>query len=121
MVNVSTAPRHQQPFYAALVHMPGQRPKHAVMHADGPFGAPAQSVGDFEVLLLVGAGIGVTPFASVLRHLVAQVEAARCTVCHTVSCRHSSLLKTGALHCLWWAAHFCYRGVHLLVLMVHHA
>lgn len=37
---------------------------------DGPFGAPAQGYRDYSVLLLVGAGIGVTPFASVLSDLV---------------------------------------------------
>eukprot|EP00803_Ostreobium_quekettii_P008296 evm.model.scf_2567.1 EVM.evm.TU.scf_2567.1 scf_2567:1076-2846(-) len=37
---------------------------------DGPFGAPAQGYRDYSVLLLVGAGIGVTPYASVLSELV---------------------------------------------------
>lgn len=37
---------------------------------DGPFGAPVQGYRDYPVLLLVGAGIGVTPFASVLSDLV---------------------------------------------------
>ncbi|KAJ1970716.1 hypothetical protein H4R34_005974, partial [Dimargaris verticillata] len=36
---------------------------------DGPFGAPTEHVFDYEVALLVGAGIGVTPFASVLKSL----------------------------------------------------
>lgn len=36
---------------------------------DGPFGAPSQQVFDYEQLILVGAGIGVTPFASILKHL----------------------------------------------------
>jgi len=36
---------------------------------DGPFGAPAEDVFDVEVAVLVGAGIGVTPFASILKHI----------------------------------------------------
>ncbi|KAJ7039714.1 NADPH oxidase isoform 1 [Mycena alexandri] len=36
---------------------------------DGPFGAPAEDVFDVEVAVLVGAGIGVTPFASILKDI----------------------------------------------------
>lgn len=37
---------------------------------DGPFGAPVQSFKDYGVIMLVGAGIGVTPFASILSDLL---------------------------------------------------
>jgi len=37
---------------------------------DGPLGAPAQSFVRYEHLMLVSAGLGVTPFLSVLRHLL---------------------------------------------------
>ncbi|KIM48275.1 hypothetical protein M413DRAFT_61551 [Hebeloma cylindrosporum] len=36
---------------------------------DGPYGAPAEDVFNNEVAVLVGAGIGVTPFASILKHI----------------------------------------------------
>lgn len=36
---------------------------------DGPFGAPAEDALKYETVILVGAGIGVTPFASLLRHI----------------------------------------------------
>ncbi|KAJ1970051.1 hypothetical protein IWQ62_000211 [Dispira parvispora] len=39
------------------------------IRVDGPFGAPTEHVFDYEVSVLVGAGIGVTPFASVLKSL----------------------------------------------------
>ncbi|GAA5824896.1 hypothetical protein JCM3770_005093 [Rhodotorula araucariae] len=39
------------------------------IRVDGPFGAPAQDVFKAEVAILVGAGIGVTPFASVLKNI----------------------------------------------------
>lgn len=47
---------------------PGMLPREAVvLQVTGPFGAPAQKVWGFETLMVVGAGIGVTPFASILR------------------------------------------------------
>ncbi|KNC49861.1 NADPH oxidase 5 [Thecamonas trahens ATCC 50062] len=36
---------------------------------DGPFGSASEDVYDYEVAVLVGAGIGVTPFASILKDL----------------------------------------------------
>jgi len=47
---------------------PGTLPPEAVvLQVTGPFGAPAQKVWGFDTLMVVGAGIGVTPFASILR------------------------------------------------------
>jgi len=40
-----------------------------VVRIDGPYGAPAEDVFSAEVAVLVGAGIGVTPFASILKHI----------------------------------------------------
>ncbi|KAJ6468317.1 NADPH oxidase isoform 1 [Mycena sanguinolenta] len=40
-----------------------------VVRIDGPFGAPAEDVFEFQVAILVGAGIGVTPFASILKDI----------------------------------------------------
>ncbi|VFQ92509.1 unnamed protein product [Cuscuta campestris] len=37
---------------------------------DGPYGAPAQDYHSYDVLLLVGLGIGATPFISILRDLL---------------------------------------------------
>ncbi|KAK4687326.1 hypothetical protein P7C73_g2784, partial [Tremellales sp. Uapishka_1] len=39
------------------------------LRIDGPFGAPAEDVFKSEVAVLIGAGIGVTPFASILKHI----------------------------------------------------
>ncbi|POY69925.1 hypothetical protein BMF94_7057 [Rhodotorula taiwanensis] len=36
---------------------------------DGPFGTASEDVFDYEVAVLVGGGIGVTPFASILKHI----------------------------------------------------
>ena len=35
---------------------------------DGPYGAPAEDVFDNEIAVLIGAGIGVTPWASILKN-----------------------------------------------------
>ena len=40
-----------------------------VVRIDGPYGAPSQDVFKSDVAVLVGAGIGVTPFASILKHI----------------------------------------------------
>ncbi|GAA5939361.1 hypothetical protein JCM1841_006714 [Sporobolomyces salmonicolor] len=40
-----------------------------VLRVDGPFGAPAEDVFKAEVAVLVGTGIGVTPFASILKNI----------------------------------------------------
>ncbi|RMZ90081.1 hypothetical protein DV736_g2678, partial [Chaetothyriales sp. CBS 134916] len=39
------------------------------VYVDGPFGSASQDVFKFETALLVGAGIGVTPFASILKSI----------------------------------------------------
>ena len=43
------------------------------MLVDGPFGEGHQNWTNFDVSVLVGAGIGVTPFASIIKDL-AQVK-----------------------------------------------
>ena len=43
------------------------------MLVDGPFGEGHQNWTNYEVSVLVGAGIGVTPFASIIKDL-SQVE-----------------------------------------------
>ncbi|XP_039127715.1 LOW QUALITY PROTEIN: respiratory burst oxidase homolog protein E-like [Dioscorea cayenensis subsp. rotundata] len=43
---------------------------------DGPYGAPAQDYRNFDVLLLVGLGIGATPFISILRDLLNNIKTA---------------------------------------------
>ncbi|XP_011478240.1 NADPH oxidase 1 [Oryzias latipes] len=39
------------------------------MGVDGPFGTASEDVFDYEVSMLVGAGIGVTPFASIMKSI----------------------------------------------------
>nr|XP_032628022.1 NADPH oxidase 1 [Chelonoidis abingdonii] len=46
-----------------------QKPKTPRINVDGPFGTASEDVFQYEVAMLVGAGIGVTPFASVLKSI----------------------------------------------------
>jgi NADPH oxidase len=39
------------------------------IYIDGPFGSASEDVFKYEVAVLVGAGIGVTPFASILKSI----------------------------------------------------
>ncbi|NXM55743.1 NOX1 oxidase, partial [Illadopsis cleaveri] len=39
------------------------------VEVDGPFGTASEDVFQYEVAMLVGAGIGVTPFASILKSI----------------------------------------------------
>lgn len=53
-------------FYSIHIHV-SFNPK---LYLDGPFGEGHQEWVNFEVSVLVGGGIGVTPFASILKDLV---------------------------------------------------
>ncbi|KAJ4950466.1 hypothetical protein NE237_027298 [Protea cynaroides] len=46
------------------------------LFVDGPYGAPAQDYRNYDVLLLVGLGIGATPFISILRDLLNSIRTA---------------------------------------------
>ena len=48
---------------------------------DGPFGTASEDVFTHEVGLLVGAGIGVTPFASILKSIFYKLTQENTTLC----------------------------------------
>jgi respiratory burst oxidase len=54
------------------------------IYIDGPVGAPAQDYARYREVVLIGAGIGVTPFASILRSIMHQWESYRCEHCRHV-------------------------------------
>lgn len=45
-------------------------PRFPKLYIDGPYGAPAQDYLKYDVLLLVGLGIGATPFISILKDML---------------------------------------------------
>ncbi|KAL3657407.1 hypothetical protein V7S43_017726 [Phytophthora oleae] len=55
-----------------------------IVFLDGPVGAPAQDYSRYREIVLIGAGIGVTPFASILRSIMHQWESFRCPHCKQV-------------------------------------
>jgi len=90
------------------------------VYVDGPFGAPTQAYMSYEVIMLVGAGIGITPFASVLRHLVHYFNHHKCPDCTTVNLPHTCRMRKVYFHWvtrsqdnLGWFAD-CVREVHEL-------
>lgn len=54
------------------------------LFVDGPYGAPCQEFDQFSTVMLIGAGIGITPFASILRDLLARFDEHRCLHCGKV-------------------------------------
>ncbi|GKV45519.1 hypothetical protein SLEP1_g52590 [Rubroshorea leprosula] len=53
----------------------GQNPDFPRVLIDGPYGAPAQDYKKYEVVLLVGLGIGATPMISILKDIVNNIRA----------------------------------------------
>ncbi|KAL2612291.1 hypothetical protein R1flu_023983 [Riccia fluitans] len=48
--------------------------KYPKLCIDGPYGAPAQDFRKYDVLLLVGLGIGATPFISILKNMLNDIK-----------------------------------------------
>ncbi|WOL04805.1 respiratory burst oxidase [Canna indica] len=44
------------------------------LYIDGPYGAPAQNYDKYDILLLIGLGIGATPFISILKDLLNNIK-----------------------------------------------
>ncbi|KAI3965042.1 hypothetical protein MKX01_013973 [Papaver californicum] len=44
------------------------------LQIDGPYGAPAQNYKKYDILLLIGLGIGATPFISILKDLLHNIK-----------------------------------------------
>eukprot|EP01113_Clastostelium_recurvatum_P047536 TRINITY_DN849_c0_g1_i1.p1 TRINITY_DN849_c0_g1~~TRINITY_DN849_c0_g1_i1.p1 ORF type:complete len:536 (+),score=150.99 TRINITY_DN849_c0_g1_i1:64-1671(+) len=55
-----------------IIHSPDGKP---IFRIDGPFGAASEEVFKYRTIMMVGAGIGVTPFASILKDIRNRVMA----------------------------------------------
>ena len=73
-----------QPIVPTLRHIPNLNVR---VLLDGPYGASTTALFDTEHAVLIGAGIGVTPFASVLGSVLAQFR--RLPDLHCPNCDHS--------------------------------
>lgn len=66
------------------------------LHLDGPYGAGNQDWRNYEVAVLIGGGIGVTPYASILKDLIHathdnQHTQIACKKVTTISCDYKAL------------------------------
>ncbi|RLN49421.1 hypothetical protein BBJ29_000138 [Phytophthora kernoviae] len=69
------------------------------VYLDGPVGAPTQDYHRYKTVICIGGGIGVTPFASILKDVVHLWEDNRCLNCNHV--RHPSSFKIQKLYFHW--------------------
>lgn len=69
------------------------------VYLDGPVGAPTQDYHRYKTVICVAGGIGVTPFASILKDVVHLWEDFRCLNCKHV--RHPSTFKIQKLYFHW--------------------
>ncbi|TDH65052.1 uncharacterized protein CCR75_009728 [Bremia lactucae] len=69
------------------------------IYLDGPVGAPTQDYHRYKTVICVGGGIGVTPFASILKDVVHLWEENRCLNCNHV--RHPGSFKIQKLYFHW--------------------
>nr|ADR70884.1 respiratory burst oxidase F [Manihot esculenta] len=72
---------------------------------DGPYGAPAQDYRKYDVLLLVGLGIGATPFISILKDLLNNIvkteQEVRFGIRHQTSPKLKKILRTTNAYFYW--------------------
>ncbi|KAH9181245.1 hypothetical protein AeNC1_016779 [Aphanomyces euteiches] len=69
------------------------------VHIDGPVGAPTQDYHRFKTIVMIGGGIGVTPFASILKDIVYMWEDYRCLNCQHV--RHPASFQIQKMYFHW--------------------
>lgn len=69
------------------------------IYLDGPVGAPTQDYHRYKTVICVGGGIGVTPFASILKDVVHLWENNRCKNCNHV--QHPASFKIQKLYFHW--------------------
>nr|CCA15480.1 ferric reductase putative [Albugo laibachii Nc14] len=69
------------------------------VYLDGPVGAPTQDYHRYKTIVCIAGGIGVTPFASILKDVVHLWEDFRCCNCQHV--RHPSSFKIQKLYFHW--------------------
>ncbi|KAF4047322.1 Ferric reductase NAD binding domain [Phytophthora infestans] len=69
------------------------------VYLDGPIGAPTQDYHRYKTVICIGGGIGVTPFASILKDVVHLWEDNRCLNCNHI--RHPSSFQIQKLYFHW--------------------
>ncbi|NXK93848.1 NOX5 oxidase, partial [Formicarius rufipectus] len=87
-----TSPRRSRGWARVVVPAPGAAGCAPVLpsqcHLDGPYGTPTRRIFRAEHAVLIGAGIGITPFASILQSIMYRYRRRRqsCPSCHHSWC-----------------------------------
>ncbi|KAI3882156.1 hypothetical protein MKX03_024399 [Papaver bracteatum] len=68
---------------------------------DGPYGAPAQDYIKYDVVLLVGSGIGATPMISIIKDIVKKMEAEDIEALETTKKNKRERYKTKKAYFYW--------------------
>ncbi|KAE8683952.1 respiratory burst oxidase-like protein A-like isoform X2 [Hibiscus syriacus] len=83
-------------FREAKITGPKQHPK---IYIDGPYGASSQDHIKYDIVVMVGLGIGITPFISILKDIATRLN--NSTINHA-ACGEGSLEKTPFKAYLYW-------------------
>ncbi|EQC41234.1 hypothetical protein SDRG_01209 [Saprolegnia diclina VS20] len=85
--------------HALLSHCNTEGLAFPTVYLDGPVGAPTQAYHRYATVVMIGGGIGVTPFASILKDTVHQWNASRCPNC--AFCRAPPNMKLRKMYFHW--------------------
>lgn len=72
------------------------------IYIDGPFGSASEDVFNFQTVVLIGGGIGVTPFASILKTINYRIEATQ----NNISLPNQLKLKLTKIYFYWICRNF---------------
>lgn len=68
---------------------------------DGPYGAPAQDYKQYDVLLLVGLGIGATPLISIVKDVLNNIKEQKDIETGAVADKHAKPFATKRAYFYW--------------------
>ena len=75
-------------------------PSH-MLQVDGPHGAPAQDWSQYQIAVLVSAGIGVTPFASIIKHINIRMQQCKALRQAGLAVPHSMAINLKKVYFIW--------------------
>uniref|UniRef100_A0A4W4FFQ9 NADPH oxidase, EF-hand calcium binding domain 5 n=1 Tax=Electrophorus electricus TaxID=8005 RepID=A0A4W4FFQ9_ELEEL len=73
--------RHHQTQTLVTTHPSNHRFCNIKCYVDGPYGTPTRQIFASEHAVLIGAGIGITPFASILQSIIYRMRKQNCPNC----------------------------------------
>lgn len=85
--------------YLIKQHLVGLKPEFPVVRIDGPVGTATQEYLKYDTVVMIGGGIGVTPFASILRDTALRLKESQCKGCGMVN--YTSKISIKKLYFHW--------------------